>query len=439
MRTRISREQVAWTSLPLPIARMAFLDMQLSTMAISNWPILVAARESPLRIATTAAVLLAMLLSAILVGLEVLRLPWPALSAVAVGVLIRCLGQQLNVKQVLRSPKAAELAVFEFDGQSVSCRFEDSLIVAYTSAWRWRIAAAVAAGLTCLAAQHLLGLRFSLLPANLGISHWFRLAVEGCSSGLPLFAAAFFLRIKGPQRRWTIQVRAAIEARAAASVGQILAAHEIDGLQAGIDVLWRELGVDRRGDYRAALSKRLRSHTTEAVLQPATAIAMLQALTELARLDLKSLCTAVESFHRIRCEVSVVHELASAFRNPLHEMKAEELGRELEQLPRLAANRQWDDLQSRATWLETELDDLRARLGRHSASVPAVMLPPGSDPYRLLGVTVDTPTPLIRKLRSRLAQLYHPDVSGSTGNSTKMSELNAAYDAVMRDRGKEGR
>jgi hypothetical protein len=105
----------------------------------------------------------------------------------------------------------------------------------------------------------------------------------------------------------------------------------------------------------------------------------------------------------------------------------------------LAANRQWNDLQAHAARLETQLNELRARLGRHSASVPTVTLPSGSDPYWLLGVTVDTPTPLIRKLRSRLAQLYHPDVSGSTGNSIKMSELNAAYDAVMRDREKEGR
>ena len=67
-----------------------------------------------------------------------------------------------------------------------------------------------------------------------------------------------------------------------------------------------------------------------------------------------------------------------------------------------------------------------------------MVLAPGSDPYRLLGISVDTPTPLIRKLRLRLAQLYHPDISDSTRNSAKMAELNAAYDAVMKDREKKG-
>jgi hypothetical protein len=423
-----------------------FVRYATSTMAISDWPIPFSGRESPLRIAISVAVLLATLLSLTLVLLEILRSPLAALLAVSVGVLVRCLGQQLNVKQVLHSPKAAQLAAFDFDGQVVSCRFKDSLIAAYTNAWRWRVAASIAAGFACLAALYMPGLRFTLLPSSLfglpatnpGISHWLYLAIEGCSSGLPLFASALFLRFKGPEGRWTNQVKVAIERRAAASVGQIFADHEIEGLEAGIEVLWRELGVDRSGGYRAAISRRVRSHTAEVVLQPATAIAMLQAVTELARLDLRNLSAAVESVHRIRCEVRVLQALASAFRNPLHEMKAEELGRELEMLSQLAANRQWVDLQSRAAWLRTELNDLRERIRRHSPSVPAVMLPPGSDPYRLLGVSVDTPTPLIRKLRSRLAQLYHPDVSDSISNSAKMAELNAAYDAIMRDRDREG-
>jgi hypothetical protein len=408
-------------------------------MAISKWPMLLAGRKNWLKITASAAILFATLLSAILVGMEFLRLPGPALLAIAVGVYVRCLGQQRNLKQVHRSSKAEELAVFAFDGQVIRCHFEDSSILDFTSGWKWRVAASVAAGLACLSVQHLRGLGFSLLPANPGIPHWSRWILDGCVAGLPLYIAALFLRITGPERRWTNQLKAAIETRAAVSLAEILARQELDGLEGGIDVLWRKLGVDRCGDYRAALIKRIQTHTAEAVLQPATTTAMLEALTELARLDLRSLSAAVDSVHRIQCEVGVVHALASASRNPLHEMKAEELERELGQLTLLAANRQWDDLQARTGKLQAELDDLRARLGRYSASVPTVTLPPGSDPYRLLGVTIDTPTPLIRKLRSRLAQLYHPDVSGSAGNSIKMSELNAAYDAVMRDREKEGR
>jgi DnaJ domain len=417
-------------------------------MAISQWPILAMGQTNLprlLRIAkviralASAALLFAAPLAALLISLEILRSPWPALLAFAVGIFVRCLGQQWNRQQVRRSPKAAELAGFSFDGRVILCHFEDSAIRAFTSTWSWRIAAAIAAGLACLAAQYLHSLGFNALPASPRIPHWVYWLLDGCLPGLPLYVAALFLRIKGPERRWMNQLKAAIETRAAASLAEMLARQELDGLEGGIDVLWQKLGVDRSGDYRAAFSKRIGTHTTEAVLQPAATSAMLQALTELARLDLRSISTAVDSFQQIQREAGIVRALAAASRNPLHEMKAEELERELEHLTSLAANRQWDDLQARIGKLQTEFDDLRSRLGRHSASVPTVALPSGSDPYRVLGVTADTPTLSIRKLRTRLAQLYHPDVSGSTGNSLKMSELNAAYDAVMRDREKEGR
>ena len=62
------------------------------------------------------------------------------------------------------------------------------------------------------------------------------------------------------------------------------------------------------------------------------------------------------------------------------------------------------------------------------------MLTPGADPYALLGIHRDTPIPSVKKLRQRLAQVYHPDIGGETCNSAKMAELNAAYDAVMRER-----
>jgi hypothetical protein len=418
-----------------------------SAMAISDGPIFFSGRQGSHRIVTSFLLLFWTMLSLTVVLLEIPRLPWAVLPGLFMGVLVRCLGQQLKVKEVICSPKAAQLAVFDFDGQAVRCRFDDSLIAAYTDGWGWRIAAAVAAGLACLAAQYLPGLRstplsFDLfgLPENHPVLwRWLRLAIEGCAFGLPLCMSALFLRISGPKKRWTNQVKAAIERRAAASMEQIVADREIDGLEAAIAALWRELGVDRSGDYRAAIGRRLRSRTAEVVLQPATGIAMLQAATELARQDLRNLISAVESVHRIRFEIDVLLKLASAFRNPLHEMKAEELNREMKPLVLLAANRQWGDLQSHAAWLGGELDDLRTRIHRHSTSVPTVMLPSGSDPYRILGVTMDTPTQMIRKLRSRLALLYHPDVGESIGNSAKMAELNAAYDAVMRDRDKEGR
>ena len=145
------------------------------------------------------------------------------------------------------------------------------------------------------------------------------------------------------------------------------------------------------------------------------------------------------AYRAVERHCKAVQMLAAVLKEPRQEMKAEELGAEIERLSGLASERRWENLRQRAAWLESELDNLRASLRQHTSSVPPAVLAPGTDPYRVLGISVDTPTPLVRKLRLSLAQLYHPDISDSTRSSAKMAELNAAYDAVMKDREREGR
>jgi len=260
------------------------------------------------------------------------------------------------------------------------------------------------------------------------------LLIRGCSTFLPLFTGSLFLWDKGPESYWARQAKATLELRAAASSSEVLQHREVDGLAAGIETLWRAVGLDRPGEYRAAIRKYLKAHAAEVVVQPQIAVAVLHAVTQLARQELTHLSTTLAVYRRVDCQLNAAQTLATALREPMHEMRADELSRELEQIPKFATERRWEELERRAAWIERELEALRGRLSRQSGSVPTVVLAPGSDPYRLLGVTADTPTPLVKKLRLRLAQLYHPDVNDGIPNGTKMAELNAAYDAVMRDR-----
>jgi molecular chaperone DnaJ len=53
------------------------------------------------------------------------------------------------------------------------------------------------------------------------------------------------------------------------------------------------------------------------------------------------------------------------------------------------------------------------------------------DPYQVLGVPVGAPEDEVSKAYRRLAKVYHPDVNhGSAEAVRKMSEINAAYDAI---------
>lgn len=412
---------------------------QVSKSARRLFPSLSARQEHIFRRLVQVCAWLTATTSALLIALAILHSALAALSSVAAGAAVRCLGQALNLKRLRQSPKPTQLANFEFQGDRILCIVNDARILRYTTAWQWRLAAAVVAGGLCLVTQRIPLLEFDLLPEFVPSLRWLSPLIEGCSALLPVFSCILFIHVKGPERHWAGQAKAAIEARVVASASRILQPRELDGLAAGVEALWRALGLERRGEYRAAVAKHLRAHTTAAVLHPEIAESILDAMTELARQDLRCLSASLASYRAAECHLKGVQMLAAANREPWHEMKVEELATELGRLATLASERRWEELQRRAVRLENELDGLRATLSQHSASVPAVVLAAGSDPYRVLGISADTPTPLVRKLRLSLAQLYHPDISHSTRSSTKMAELNAAYDAVMKDREREGR
>jgi molecular chaperone DnaJ len=53
------------------------------------------------------------------------------------------------------------------------------------------------------------------------------------------------------------------------------------------------------------------------------------------------------------------------------------------------------------------------------------------DPYKVLGVTPDTPPDEIKKAYRRLAKQYHPDLHpGDAECARKMNEINSAYDQI---------
>jgi len=61
------------------------------------------------------------------------------------------------------------------------------------------------------------------------------------------------------------------------------------------------------------------------------------------------------------------------------------------------------------------------------------------DPYQLLGVPVGAAEEEVSKAYRRLAKVYHPDLNhGSAEAAKKMSEINAAYDAIKSGKAAQG-
>ena len=406
-------------------------------MMIVHWPTL--AGKTRKRIYLFALTLLWLLttFSSLSLFLAILHSLVAVVIAFIAGAATRWLGQQWNVKRLSRSGKVAKMATFRFDGHAVFCTLDEALTLQYLHAWKWRIAASVVAGGVCLTTQHMPALAIHLLPAWIFTEHWIKWAIESFSKALPAFVIAFFLLTRWPRRRWIDQARRAVQARADRALASMMANRELDGLSAGVDCFWQELKVDRRDEYRAAVNRRLRSHTAEAILQPLATAALLESLTELARQDLRRLYTAVNSYRQIESQMNLIQTLATIFLDPENELNVAELRSEFCLIHTYAENRQWDDLEQYMGSFQSRLEASQERICRNTSRIPPTALVTGNNPYCLLGVAPTTPTPTIHKLWLRLAHLYHPDMNGSAFGSAKMAELNAAYAAIMKDREKE--
>jgi hypothetical protein len=365
------------------------------------------------------------------VGLLVLWTPAATLMALAAGATTRWLGHRLRLKALQDSSRGRALAQFALLAGAVEASFDDRQVTAYVQSRRWRAAAAFVAGVTCFGVQHLRHFDWSPIAVAINIQ-WLNKTAVFCSPALPLLIGIFFLAANGPQAYWINQVKAAVRARAAAAIADLAQPREIDGLEAGVAALYRQLDLWWSGDYRSAVNKWIESHMAQAVFEPRAALALLAAVTELARIDLNHLIDATESYRSLESQRCAVEALARASHQPHLEARWEESVAEMDELRTLAFARSWELLADRAVQLAAEFEELIQDISLRSGSM--VTLAPGSDPYRLLGIDASASTASLKKLRLRLAQVYHPDIGGETGNDAKMAELNAAYDEVMRQR-----
>src|SRR5271163_1633451 len=157
-----------------------------------------------------------------LLSLVVLSARPAALLAVSAGVLVRFLGQRWRLRPLRTSYLPSQLATFQFAGGGIQCFFDESAVLRYINAWRWRILAGAAAGAVCLAALYIPSLQTDLLPGRVHSLDGLYSLIQRCKLALPALAAMLFLAVKGPGQLWVGQVKSAIRERACASLGKIL-------------------------------------------------------------------------------------------------------------------------------------------------------------------------------------------------------------------------
>ena len=378
--------------------------------------------------------------------LAALHAAYAVIASLAVGAGIRWAGQRQHLASLRRSRQPAKLARFVFGRDRLHCEVDENRLRRYTQALEWRCAAAAAAGLLCWAMLHFRWFSGDLVPAFGSHFDRWNLLAASLLPVLPLYSALVFLGVAWPgqqwepENRWARQAQAVIEARVAEANGA-MGQQELDGLAPGVEMLWQALDLEQGTDYREAARLAFEQNVATAALHPEKLRRTLDVCTEMARQDLHHLREVLPEYGPAEQWLSIARTLSPLVRTHDLQLRTKELEKGFEALRLLAAERRWQELQRETASLSGKLadlcSDLRSELRFQSTAAPVGVLAPGTDPYRVLGISPGTPTPVIRKLRVSLAQIYHPDTSAATSSSSKMAEVNAAYDAVMKER--EGR
>jgi hypothetical protein len=219
---------------------------------------------------------------------------------------------------------------------------------------------------------------------------------------------------------------------ASSASGQLSGLHQIDGFLAGVDALGKAMNIEPPDDHRAAIAEFVQRNCTQTVLEATYADPLIQAMTALAKQDLENLCAALPFHQSLQKMLGLTRAAVEDCRNPFHEIQLETIESSIPNIVMLLTQRRWAAFQQACTEAMDELQLLYQRA--RTRKEPCAVLSPGTDPYRLLGIDRETPTPRIKRLRTRLALIYHPDASGAFPNASRMAEVNAALDAVLAER-----
>jgi hypothetical protein len=354
------------------------------------------------------------------------------LFGLAVGLLVAWGGMRWNANRLLQVPNLSRVGIFQFDGRNISCAFSENLPLEIGGGRFRRIqvaslgAFASALALLDTTVSRTLMIDFAATP------RWFHALITGTFWFLPLAIGVLLYSDQHLQRFMARQLMQRVNSLAAAASADLSRTREIDGLLSGIAALSKSLRIEPPSEHQAAIVSFVQKECAAVVLDAKYAELFIEAITELARQDLANLAGALRAYQQSYGALQMARASVQESRNPLLETRLDALESKITELGKLLTQRRWDAFQQGCIGKMEELRALqeRARLRRE----PPAVLAPGTDPYSLLGINREMPTPYIKKLRTRLAQIYHPDASEGFANAPKMAEVNAAFDAVIAER-----
>ena len=369
-------------------------------------------------------------LSLILVLPAVFVVPALVVSALAAGLFVGLASlwslTPSNVERLLDTATLNRLVNFHFDGKRLTASVHATMPRVIEGGVSGRL---LTAALASLASAIVLVGNWRVAFDVSGRPHL--LSIAGISI-TPLVVSLVFLDQRHEQRllMWYFRRRLDVLVRAANCELQCI--RQIDGVTVAIEAVCKLFNVSPPTDYRNTIARFIAGNCASIVLDPGWAAGYIQAVDELARHDLAELTDLLAVHEALQTSGLLAATAVEESRNPLFETQLEGVSAQASALSSLISQRRWNDYRDASKNTIEQLKQLREQARRRRE--PAAVLAPGTDAHHILGIEAGMPVSEVRRLRTRLALIYHPDAPDGFANSGKMAEINAAYDAVMAQR-----
>lgn len=328
-----------------------------------------------------------------------------------------------------------------FNGKQLDLTAVPALLRRFCSPLRERSTAAALAGIT--SALALLAFQGStqaftiLFRSGSIISAESLLAWSG-----PVLISIWFMGTAAVAGRFEGKVLARVQERVDRANGELRRIAELDGYLVAMNASACSLRNDPAQRYQRALREYVSSNCAATVLDPASSLAVIQALKALAQQEIRQTQTAVQHYQNALMQFRELRGYARSTQDLSLKRSVDVLGERLAQSRKLMEQQDFSGLSQLLDALQREMQSLEAQLTRahqsrsESARVPSSGMQVTS-PYEKLGISRDATTEQIRRLRTKLVQIYHPDAFGGSPNAARMAEINAAVDQILKWRGEK--
>ncbi len=215
---------------------------------------------------------------------------------------------------------------------------------------------------------------------------------------------------------------------------------ELEGYLAAVNISAWALRNDPAQRYQRAICEYVSSNCAEVVLDPAAAVSVVQALKVLAQQEIRQTQAAVQQYQNALMQFRELRGYARAAQDISLKRAVDAIGERLAQSRKLMEAQDFSGLAQLLETLQREMQSLDSQLARaHQSRVEnrVTSAAQWTSPYDKLGISRDATSEQIRRLRTKLVQIYHPDAFGASPNAGRMAEINAAVDQILKWRGEK--